>query len=373
MKLKILFPVFVACFMFSAFNTKANLKNDLANAEEAFQKGFLTRAQYEQFKKERDVNLLEKPYGDGPLLAVYQQTVLKLYSDAAEPYGLANEVNKSDALILAMRMTGREKEILAGNFEHPFTDVPAGADKYVGYAYQKGYLPKNDAKKFNSTEMISYNEYLYYILSILGYREGSDFTIDKINDFAKEKGFPLAPYGGTKFIKAKIVEINSALLSRSLKGKTILFKHYLTENNLLPTDALDFLYNQKYNTYFYAVKDNFNKVIWKYYNKYDFIYHLDCRNGPAPLHQSLTFPSKGVELEYAGYINIVDNGLGEQFYYQLLDDILTDLEVNQQKRNKIISEVKSKGKYQHIDYYTRIIEVSKKKNSYNLDLYLPTK
>jgi len=359
--------------MFSAFNIDASLKDDLANAEEAFQKGFLSQAQHEQFKKERDINLLEKPYGDIPLLAVYEQAVLKLYSDASQPYELDKEVTRADALILAMRMTGREKEILAAKFEHPFTDVPAAADKYVGYAYQKGYLPKNDSKKFSSTEIISYNEYLYYILSILGYKEGSDFTIDNINDFAKEKGFPLAPYGGIKFIKAKIVEINSALLSRSLKGKTILFKHYLNENNLLPANALDFLYNQKYNTYFYAVKDNFNKVIWKYYNKYDFIYHLDCRNGPAPLHQSLTFPSKGVELEYAGYIKIMDKGLGEPFYYQLIDDILTDLELDKPKKDRIISEVKSKGKYQHIDYYTRIIEVSKKKNSYNLDLYLPTK
>ena len=36
------------------------------------------------------------------------------------------------------RLLGAEKTALAGNWKHPFTDVPQWADKYVGWLYQNG-------------------------------------------------------------------------------------------------------------------------------------------------------------------------------------------------------------------------------------------
>ena len=58
---------------------------------------------------------------------------------------------RTEALVMFIRLLGKEDEVLAGSWSHPFTDVPSWADKYVGYSYEKslmGILP-NDVDTTN--------------------------------------------------------------------------------------------------------------------------------------------------------------------------------------------------------------------------------
>ena len=49
---------------------------------------------------------------------------------------LHKKVNRVEAITMLIKMMGEEGEALSGIYSHPFTDVPAWADPFVGYAYE---------------------------------------------------------------------------------------------------------------------------------------------------------------------------------------------------------------------------------------------
>ena len=61
---------------------------------------------------------------------------LKLFKGVSEvDFDLSRKPSRVEALVMLIRVLGKENEALNGQFNHPFTDVPQWADKYVGYAY----------------------------------------------------------------------------------------------------------------------------------------------------------------------------------------------------------------------------------------------
>lgn len=345
-------------------------KDDLQAAEEAAKAGYITASELEIFKSERDIDLLKKPYGDMPLRAAYALIVYDLFPDSDQPYNLDKEFNIAEAIRFAMHIRESVKTIEKGNYNHPFKNVPAEYDKYIGYAYKNKLIPDRLVNEFNPEAPITYEEYEIIMLKLLGYVEGTDFTEENLKELTRSKGFGPVPPGNKAFIKSMAVEMANFTLSRSTKGSHTTYRNHLISKKLISKKAEKFLSEQGYKRYTYAKRDNFSEVYWKYQREYEFVHFLDCRNGPAPIHPGISWPDKNVSLEYAGYIKIMLDGLDETFTNKLLENMLADFKVDSGKIERIMKKFKSEEKADHIDYYSRMIDIKKKRNVISIDLYL---
>ena len=61
------------------------------------------------------------------------------------------------------RLLGAEKTALAGNWKHPFADVPQWADKYVGWLYQNGLTKGVSATKYGSQRNVTCDQYCIFL------------------------------------------------------------------------------------------------------------------------------------------------------------------------------------------------------------------
>jgi S1-C subfamily serine protease len=78
---------------------------------------------------------------------------------------------------MTVRLLAKEETALSGTWKHPFTDVKAWADGYVGYGYAKGLVKGVGAKTFGGEKDLSVPQYLVFVLRALGYSESAgDFT-----------------------------------------------------------------------------------------------------------------------------------------------------------------------------------------------------
>ena len=56
---------------------------------------------------------------------------LGLFKGTDKGFALEKSMTRAEASVMLTRLLGAEKTALAGNWKHPFTDVPQWADKYV--------------------------------------------------------------------------------------------------------------------------------------------------------------------------------------------------------------------------------------------------
>jgi hypothetical protein len=141
-------------------------------------------------------------------------------------FDLNREPTRVEALVMLVRLLDGEKTALAGDWEHPFTDVPSWADKYVGYAYENGLTNGTSATTFGEGDA-SASMYITFVLRALGYSDanGEDFTWDDPFTLAEEIGIIPDCVDLDNFWRADIVSVSYAALAAEVKdGDTILAK-----------------------------------------------------------------------------------------------------------------------------------------------------
>jgi len=117
---------------------------------------------------------------------------INMFKGSNNGFELEREPTRLEALILFLRLIGEEQQALAFTGTHPFTDVPKwsgdAADKYVAYAYSKGYTKGVSNNKFGSNESAVLEQYLTFVLRALGYKDGTDFNWSESPGKALELG-----------------------------------------------------------------------------------------------------------------------------------------------------------------------------------------
>ena len=104
------------------------------------------------------------------------------------------------------------------NCAHPFTDVEAWADKYVGYAYKNGLTKGVSATEFGAGNAGS-DTYLTFVLRALGYDDSvGDFSWDKPYTLAKAVGILPDDADTVNFLRADVAVITWAAVKANLKG-----------------------------------------------------------------------------------------------------------------------------------------------------------
>lgn len=88
---------------------------------------------------------------------------LGLFKGTDKGFALEKSMTRAEASAMLTRLLGAEKTALAGNWKHPFTDVPQWADKYVGWLYQNGLTKGVSATLYGSQRNVTCDQYCIFL------------------------------------------------------------------------------------------------------------------------------------------------------------------------------------------------------------------
>ena len=145
---------------------------------------------------------------------------LGLFKGVSETdFALGRAPTRVEAIVMLIRILGKEAEATSKGGKHPFLDVPAWADKYVGYAYQNNLTKGISATKFGSGSEASASMYITFVLRALGYSDtNGDFTWDNPYALARQTGIMDGNPDVLKFLRADVVLVSYAALEAEVKG-----------------------------------------------------------------------------------------------------------------------------------------------------------
>lgn len=145
--------------------------------------------------------------------------------DGSTNFDLTRRPSRVEALVMLIRLLGKDNEAKNGDWKHTFTDVPGWADKYVGYAYEKGLTNGISATEFGTGEATG-QMYLTFALRALGYSDaaGGDFSWKEPEKLAMD--IELLPHrvNMSDFLRGDVALVSDSALSTRLKNseKTLL-------------------------------------------------------------------------------------------------------------------------------------------------------
>lgn len=160
-------------------------------------------------------------------------------------FALNRAPTRAEALVMLIRVLGREKDALSKGGKHPFTDVPSWADKYVGYAYENNLTNGMSATKFGSNAEASSSMYLTFVLRALGYSDtnGADFTWDNPFTLARTTGILRGSPDTLRFMRGDVVLVSYAALEALVKGTSQTLAGKLMASGVFTAAEYDRYYN----------------------------------------------------------------------------------------------------------------------------------
>ena len=130
---------------------------------------------------------------------------LGLFLGTGQGYELDAKLDRSQSVMLLVRMLGKLETAEKGSDTNPFTDVPKWADKVVSYAYTNGLVKGYGPTTFGGKDTVSDYQYLTMVLRALGYDDSAetpDFNWRKSRELAKNTNCK----GSTKSLAARLIE-----------------------------------------------------------------------------------------------------------------------------------------------------------------------
>ncbi len=154
---------------------------------------------------------------------------LGLVKGAANGLELSRGNTRAESITMLIRLLGEEESALASLRAHPFTDVDAWAQKYVGYAYSMGYTNGVSPTRYDGSSYTTANQYVTFVLRALGYNDSiGDFNYNTAVKDAVRLGVltssDMAEMEKTPFYRDMVMHISYRAMSAKVKGsdKTLL-------------------------------------------------------------------------------------------------------------------------------------------------------
>jgi len=162
--------------------------------------------------------------------------LFKGVSETEERFDLDRAPTRIEALVMLLRVMGKESEVLAKGGTHPFTDVPLWADKYVGYAYENGLTNGISANTFGNGTANA-NMYLTFMLRALGYSDAKgDFVWEAPSRLAKAVGLLSVETNTDDFLRADVAIVSWAALETDYKGEDLRLAKRLMADGVFSSD-----------------------------------------------------------------------------------------------------------------------------------------
>lgn len=135
-------------------------------------------------------------------------------------FDLDRAPTRVEAVIMLVRLLGKSTEATSSSWNHPFTDVPAWADNYVGYAYQNGLSYGVSDTQFGTSDATA-EMYLTFVLRALGYDDGGggDFVWNDPFTLAGKIGILPESVNKLNFWRADVALVSYAALNAKIKGE----------------------------------------------------------------------------------------------------------------------------------------------------------
>ena len=163
-------------------------------------------------------------------------------SGAGEGFGLHLAPTRGEGLVMFLRILGEEADALACASGHPFTDVPAWLDRYVAWAYEKGYTNGVSATKFDPDRPISAAEYVELLLRALGYSVAGVHDASTALERARDCGaLTEGEYGVLReapFCRAHVAYISYYSLDMTVSGAQRTLAQRMVAQGLLTGEQL---------------------------------------------------------------------------------------------------------------------------------------
>lgn len=145
---------------------------------------------------------------------------LGLFKGVSETdFDLNREPSRVEALVILIRVLGKEQDALGGYWYHPFTDVPSWADSYIGYAYQNGLTNGVSETEFGAGNAGA-GTFLTFVLRALGYSDanGEDFSWQDPYTLAESVGILPDCVNTDVFWRSDVALVSYAALGANLKN-----------------------------------------------------------------------------------------------------------------------------------------------------------
>lgn len=88
---------------------------------------------------------------------------LGLFKGTDRGFELERSITRAEMAVMLVRFLGVEKTVLSGAWQHPFTDVPVWADKYIGWLYQSGLVKGISADKYGASQAATLTQYATFL------------------------------------------------------------------------------------------------------------------------------------------------------------------------------------------------------------------
>lgn len=167
-------------------------------------------------------------------LGLFQGTGVN--ADGTPIYDLDKTPSRNQALIMLVRLLGKEAEAKSGTWDIPFTDVSAEMKPYVGYAYANGLTTGYTAESFRGGQKVSGNQYVSFLLRALGYESGKDFEVAKATELSDKIGLT-AGQSLAGFTRGDVAQLSVAALSTPLKDSETTMMRKLQTEGVIPAEA----------------------------------------------------------------------------------------------------------------------------------------
>jgi len=156
-------------------------------------------------------------------------------ADGSPDFALEREPTRAEAVVMLVRLIGKEAEALSGSWTLPFTDVPEWAKPYVGYAFEYKLVFGVDSKTFASNRSVTATEYITIILRSLGYASGTDFEWNEAWILSDELGITNGEYrgGNARMSRGGAAEVSLSALGANLKGTQQTLYSYLADKGVI--------------------------------------------------------------------------------------------------------------------------------------------
>ncbi|MBQ9428422.1 MAG: ADP-ribosylglycohydrolase family protein [Clostridia bacterium] len=144
------------------------------------------------------------------------------YDSTGTNFGLTDSITRIQTVVQVIRFLGKEAEVKAGSYKHPFTDVPAWANNYVGYAYETKITSGRSATLFDPDGAVDEMQFLTFMLRAIGYSDAKgDFVWNDPFAFAKQVGIENGG-GASAFVRGDAFCISwDALYATAENGKAV--------------------------------------------------------------------------------------------------------------------------------------------------------
>lgn len=160
------------------------------------------------------------------------------FTGYGEGFDLEVAPTRLQALIMFIRVLGEEEQALAWTGTTPFTDIAKGSDaeKYVGYAYSKGYTNGYSATQFKPAGAVNAYQYTEFVLRAMGYSSAANTNLADTLPRAQNAGVltagEVSMLQKDKFLRAELVYISYYALDAILPDGSLTLGDLLCEKGV---------------------------------------------------------------------------------------------------------------------------------------------